>query len=424
MRIGNKFSLALLLTVGIILSGCFKDDCDRIYTMYLPVYKTLTQVRAEMKSSLPQVPEQTGKLYVYGQYIFLNEVNKGIHVIDNTDPAQPKNISFIPIPGNVDLAVKGNYLYADSYSDMIVFDVSNPTTVTAKKFVNDVFPERKVFYAATTSGNPDSINVVVGYTEKDTMVNCQTYRMWYDNCPTCMSIQSGGGARVFYSAAAAAAPSGKGGSMARFTLASDYLYTVSSTQLFAFNISNAVDPQLVSQSNVGWGIETIYPFRDKLFIGSTTGMFIYDISTSGKPSLLGRFAHARSCDPVIADDNFAYVTLRSGSQCQGFSNQLDILDISNLMQPQLKKTYSFTNPHGLAKDGNILFICDGNDGLKIYDATDVNSLIMLRHITGMETFDVITLNGLALVVAKDGLYQYDYRDPKNIRQISKISISK
>lgn len=423
MRVGSRFSFALLFTVGIILSGCFKDDCDRTYTMYLPVYKTLTQVRSEMKSSQPQTLEQTGKLYVYGQYIFLNERNKGIHVIDNANPEQPKNISFIPIPGNVDLAVKGNYLYADSYSDMVVFDVSNPTAVTPKKFVNDVFPERRVFYAGSASINPDSIRVVVGFTEKDTVVNCETYRMWYDSCPSCMAQNSGGG-RVFYSAAAAAAPSGKGGSMARFTLASDYLYTVSSTQLFAFNISNAVDPQLLSQSNIGWGIETIYPFRDKLFIGSTTGMFIYDISTSGRPSLLGQFSHARSCDPVIADGNHAFVTLRSGSQCMGFNNQLDVLDISNLLQPRLKKTYSLSNPHGLAKDGSLLFICDGAQGLKVYDATDVNNLVMLSHITGMETFDVITLNGLALVVARDGLYQYDYRDPKNIRQVSKISITK
>ena len=423
MRVGNKFSFALLVTFAIIFSGCFKDNCDRSYTMYLPVYKTLTQVRSEMKSSQPVAMEQTGKLYVYGKYIFLNEYNKGIHIIDNGDPAQPKNISFIPIPGNVDLAVKGSYLYADSYSDMIVFDVSNPVLVTPKKFVNDVFPERRVFYAGSSSTNPDSINVVVGYTERDTVVNCDTYQVWYDSCPNCASLQSSDG-RVFYTAAAAAAPSGKGGSMARFTLASDYLYTVSSTQLYAFNISNAVDPKLVSQSNIGWGIETIFPFRDKLFIGSTTGMFIYDISANGQPALLGRFAHARSCDPVIADDNFAYVTLRSGSQCQGFSNQLDILDISNMMQPSLKRTYNLTNPHGLAKDGNTLFICDGSDGLKVYDATDVNSLKMLRHITGIETFDVITLNGLALVVAKDGLYQYDYSDPNNIRLVSKISISK
>lgn len=423
MRVGNKFSFALLFTFGIILSGCFKDDCDRLYTMYLPVYKTLTQVRAEMKSSQPQALSQTGKLYVYGQYIFLNEVNKGIHVIDNANPAQPKNISFIPVPGNVDLAVKGGYLYADSYSDLVVFDISNPTSVTPKKFVTDVFPERKVFYASSSS-NPDSIRVVVGYVEKDTTVSCQTYRMWYDNCPSCASMQGSGG-RVFFSAAAAAAPSGRGGSMARFALVNNYLYTVSTYQLYTFDISAATDPQLLNKSSIlNTVVETIFPFRDKLFIGSTNGMFIYDISNAANPSKMGQFSHVRSCDPVIADDKYAYVTLRSGTQCQGFTNQLEVLDIADLMQPKLVRTYALTNPHGLAKDGELLFLCDGKDGLKVYDATNVNNLVQLAHITGLETYDVITLNDIALVVATDGLYQFDYRDPKNIRQVSKISISK
>ena len=393
-----------------------------MYTMYLPVYKTLTQVRSEMKSSVPQPLEQTGKLYIYGQYIFLNEVNKGIHVIDNADPAQPKNISFIPIPGNVDLAVKSNYLYADSYSDLVVFDISDPLQATPKKFMSNVFPERRVFYT-TASSDPDSVNVVVGYTEKDTLVDCMTYQKWYSGCMNCSTIQSD--SRTFFTAAAMAAPSGKGGSMARFTLVSDYLYTVSSTHLYSFDVSTAVDPQLVKQTALGWwGVETIFPFRDKLFIGSNSGMFIYDITNAGNPSRLGQFSHARSCDPVIADDKFAYVTLRSGTACEGFSNQLDIVDITNLMQPRLKRTYGLTNPHGLSKDGDLLFICDGRDGLKLYNAADVNDLKMVRHITGPDTFDVITMNGLALVVARDGLYQYDYTNRENVRLVSKISISK
>src|SRR5436305_88536 len=96
----------------LFLQGCFKDSCRNSYAIYIPVYKTLSQVRASMKSEAPRPLQNTGKLYVQGNYIFLNEVQKGIHVIDNTNPSNPKNISFINIPGNIDLAVKGNYLYA------------------------------------------------------------------------------------------------------------------------------------------------------------------------------------------------------------------------------------------------------------------------------------------------------------------------
>ncbi|MBD0332474.1 MAG: hypothetical protein ICV66_07445, partial [Chitinophagaceae bacterium] len=195
-------------------------------------------------------------------------------------------------------------------------------------------------------------------------------------------------------------------------------------QLYAFNISNATDPQLINKKDIGWNIETIYPFSDKLFIGSATGMFIYNISDAANPLPLGQFSHVRSCDPVIADDKHAYVTLRSGTTCQGFSNKLDVLSIDNVTKPNLVKTYPMTNPHGLSKDEDLLFICDGRDGLKVYDAKDANNVKLITIIPGMDTYDVITDNNIAIVVAKDGLYQFDYSDRNSIRQISKISLSK
>lgn len=409
----NALILCFLLTA---LTGCLKDSCKNTYTIYTPIYQTLTEVRKAMKSTAPQELKQTGKLYVYDNYIFLNEVNKGIHVIDNTSPSSPRKISFIPIPGNVDLAVKDNYLYADSYSDMVVFDISTPTQIIAQKFINNVFPFRSSFYWGNQS-NPDSIQVLVGYNQRDTTVDCETYRVW-DNCANCV-YSTAEGARFY-----ASRPTGIGGSMARFSIVNDYLYTVSTSELYSFDISDAANPNKTSQKQLGnWFIETIYPFQDKLFIGSNNGMLIYDIANPSSPSYISQFGHVRSCDPVITDGQHAYVTLRSGTQCQGFSNQLEVLNVSNLTQPSLVKTYSMTNPHGLSKDGNLLFICDGKDGLKVYDATDVSQLKQVNTIGGMETYDVILQNHIAIIVAKDGLYQYDYTDKNNIRLLSKIPIT-
>jgi len=410
----NTLILSVLFTA---LTGCLKDSCRNTYTIYEPVYKTLTEVRKSMQSASPQAPKQTGKLYVYGKYIFLNEVDKGIHVIDNTNPSAPRNISFIPIPGNVDLAVKGNYLYADSYSDMVVFDISTPTQVKANKFINNVFPFRGGFYFGNLS-NPDQVQVIVGYNQRDTTVDCETYQYW-NNCRNC-AFATAEGARFY-----AAPQTGIGGSLARFSVVNDFLYTVSTSELYAFDISDASTPNKTSQKQLGnWFIETIYPFQDKLFIGSNNGMLIYDIANPSSPSYVSKFGHVRSCDPVITDGQHAYVTLRSGTQCQGFTNQLEVLNVSNLTQPSLVKTYGMTNPHGLSKDGNLLFICDGSDGLKVYDASNVNQLKQINKIGGLETYDVILQNKVAIVVAKDGLYQYDYSDSNNIKLLSKISISK
>jgi hypothetical protein len=220
-----------------------------------------------------------------------------------------------------------------------------------------------------------------------------------------------------------ASPIGIGGSMARFTIVNERLYTVGQSDLNVFNISTT-NPEFVTKKNIGWNIETIYPFKDKLFIGSATGMFIYDISNASNPALQGRFSHVASCDPVIADDQYAYVTLRSGTQCQGFTNQLEVINIDNLNSPQLVKTYQMTNPHGLSKDGTTLFICDGKAGVKIYNSSDVKNLQLIMAIGDMESYDVIAYNDIALIVAKDGLYQYSYSNLNSIQLLSKITLAK
>ena len=153
-------------------------------------------------------------------------------------------------------------------------------------------------------------------------------------------------------------------------------------------------------------------------------MFIYSVNDAANPQLEGQFAHVRSCDPIVADDQFAYVTLSSCSTCGGFTNQMDVLDIKNINAPMLVKSYPFTNPHGLSKDNDLLFICDGADGLKVFDATHADNIQPLQQFTGLETYDVIANNNVALVVAKDGVYQYEYSNINNIHLLSKISIIK
>lgn len=403
-----------LCSILVLLTGCVKDTCRNKYRIFKPVYKTLSEVRAAMKSNAAQPLQRTGKIYVYGNYIFLNEQYKGIHVIDNTNPAAPKNSSFIPIPGNADIAVKGNYLFADSYSDIAVLDISNPSDVRPVQFLNNMIKDKNQYWFSNRN-NPDSIEVVAGYTEKDTIMDCDAYTRWV-NCRNCSFSQLD--ARML---AASVPQTGVAGSLARFSVVNDYLYAVSNSQLYSIDVSTPASLQQTAERNIGWNIETIYPFQNKLFIGSRQGMFIFDLTNAANPVQQGQFTHATACDPVIAEEKYAYVTLRSGNSCNGTLNQLDVIDISNLSNPSLKKTYRLSNPYGLSKDKNKLFICDGKDGLKVYNASDVNDLKLISHFKGIEAYDVIALNGKAIVVAKDGLYQYDYSGAY-IFLLSKISI--
>ena len=417
LAVAGQLVIACLLMFT--LGGCLKDKCSHTYTLYTPVYKTLTEVRAAIKSTSPQPLRSTGKIYLFGKYIFLNEPNRGIHIIDNSNPSKPKNISFIPIPGNVDMAVKGNTLYADCHSDLVTLDISNPQQVTVKKILDNVFPHRNNYYAGNST-DPDSVQVIAEWLTRDTTVDCDTYQYLYLNYYSYALADMSGNF-----AAPKSSSGGIGGSMARFTLVNDYLYAVSNSDLNVINVSAPNEPVFSGTNPIGAGIETIYPFKDKLFIGSNTGMFIYDVASNpASPAMTGQFTHVRSCDPVIADDNRAYVTLRSGTTCQGVINQLDVLDITSLSSPSLMKSYSMTNPYGLSKAGDLLFICDGTDGLKVYDAADPLKHKLVKKVNGLETFDVIAWNNIALVVAKEGLFQFDYSNPADIRLVSKMGLTK
>ncbi len=417
-----SFSLKLfsIFFLTSLFSSCIKDTCRQVhhYTYYEPLYKTSAEVRSNIKSNPAKEIKNPGKILILGNYIFLNEVDKGIHVIDNRNPSSPVNVAFIDIPGNIDLAVKGNTLYADLYTDLVTLDISNPLNVVKKTIVDGVFPER--YYEGAIIN--DSSKIIYDWIKHDTTI--------YGDCKNNMWTQ--GGVVVYTDFGTPAlnsngskSPIGIAGSMARFALVNNYLYTVSNSDLNIFNISNAMSPAFSNKVQVDWHVETIYPFENKLFIGSNNGMYMYDINSSpDNPVKLGEFTHARSCDPVIADDKYAFVTLHSGTTCLGFNNELDVIQLNNLVNPSLLKVYSLTSPHGLSKDGNLLFICDGEDGLKIFNASNVQALQLIKHFSNLETYDVIANNNVALVVASDGLYQYNYADVNNIHLISKINIFK
>jgi len=108
-----------------------------------PVYSPVFISRTTLESSVKFIPGardmvQTGKIYYRAPYIYVNERYKGVHVINNTNPAHPIKEGFILAPGCIDMAVKGNILYLDNAVDLVSFDL-NSREVTSR--IRDVFPE-------------------------------------------------------------------------------------------------------------------------------------------------------------------------------------------------------------------------------------------------------------------------------------------
>lgn len=417
--------LIVILIAGLASWSC-TDNCrqTRTYRATVPYSFGQEQIRTGIGVESPRDLENPGKIYAYGNYLLIGETKKGIHIIDNSNPSSPKKLSFLKIPGVIDMAIKDNVLYTDSYTDLVAFDISNPTAI------KEIGRRMNVFNYGLVDGvswyyDPYS-KIITDYEIKTITETISTN--CGENNPV-WPIYRGG---VYYESAkdafnssgtpSANGTSGTGGSMARFTIYDKYLYAATQSDLLVFDISTAEKPDSVNKVNLGWGAETIFPYKDKLFIGSNTGMYIFDNSNPAKPVRQSIFQHARACDPVVVEGDKAYVTLRQG-WCGQSPNQLDIVNISSLTNPFLIKSYTMDNPHGLSVLSNKLTLCEGKYGLKSYNVADPNDIKLLQHIKGINAFDVIQLgNNLLLMIGDDGFFQYDNSDPKNLKLLSKIEV--
>lgn len=130
-----------LLSLFLLLAGCDPEPTGEVQqTNYQPVLMK----RADLESSIAlkdsRPIKNAGKIYRQGSLLFINEKYEGVHVIDNSDPADPKPIAFLNIPGNVDIAMKGNIIYADNAVDMVTLKYDNSTVQVLERNRN-VFPE-------------------------------------------------------------------------------------------------------------------------------------------------------------------------------------------------------------------------------------------------------------------------------------------
>jgi hypothetical protein len=223
------------------------------------------------------------------------------------------------------------------------------------------------------------------------------------------------------SSAAAATATGKGGSLARFTIVVNYLYLADVTTLKIFDIT---DPQGATQKgsiNMNFGVETIFPYKDKLFIGSIDGMYIYSITNPAQPVLLSQARHVRSCDPVVANDSTAFVTLLGGQPCGAVEEGLYIYNVSNITSPLLIKKHLMPTPRGLGLADSILYVCQKNNGLSIFNVSAPATPVLRKKLTTYIFEDVIPYNNLLICYISTGLVLYDITNRTDPVQVALIN---
>ncbi|MCB0515467.1 MAG: hypothetical protein R2798_01500 [Chitinophagales bacterium] len=423
----QNFSLFIsLCLIALSFQSCMKDTCEASlrYISYEPVYKTPEEIRHPIAMEVARDLENPGKIFYYNNIMLVNEIREGVHFIDNSEPENPINFGFLPIDGNVDISVSNNILYADNYMDLLAIDLSNINAPVLVDRIEDVFHNLTF---------DSELGYIVDYTPTQVTqeIPCSDpyygypYFYYGEDVLVAESASTDGSFNSSDLANNNTSPqNGIAGSMSRFALYQNMLYAIDGANLQVYDIAQANNPDYINQVPVSWDIETLFPYKNYLFIGSQSGMFIFDNSNASNPTYVSKFEHARACDPVYVKNDIAYVTLRDGTVCEGFENQLDVIDVSNLLEPQLIKSYPMLHPHGLTIQGNYLYLCEGTHGLKVLDISNNENISTTEYIENFDTYDAIAIPNqpVVMVIGKDGFYQFDTTDPSDLRQLSVIPV--
>ena len=441
--------------------------------VYEMVYLTDESIMDSIAVEEPKDIEETGKIYHFKNYMLVSEPNKGIHVFDNITPTDPQAISFIKIPYGKELAMRDSVLYVDCFDNLVAIVTEDFRSIDIVKQENlfynsdahselqyqawskhfdgkDSYDYRILYQNETFNQTENDISndadevimtnddgympytqpIIVDYRKvgresySDTIYDyhyTENRYKYYENTIDYADVSEEADMVSDSTIVGSDAPTtGTGGSMAKFTIQGDYLYVINQADVQLFDISEVDNPTKWTKVSLSWDIETLYPFDDKIFVGSMSGMYILDTEDKGNPVLAGVISHVTSCDPVVADDKYAYVTLRGGSMCGGYTNQLDVIDISDIYNPELIKTYSMQGPKGLAIDGDVLYVCDGEAGMKVYNVEDPMQASLISWIRDIDTYDVIVVDDEVTLVSADGVRVYNSEDPSELEELSYI----
>ena len=351
------------------------------------------------------------------------------------NPSAVDRIGTLAITGNSDIAVQGSYLYADRNRDLVIYDISDPAEARLVGTLPQTFEtagsDRVASFNNFNGGNS------FGGADGCATDGCDVSTASDDNAfgtggtdplsgvPVMANSATGGSSSGGSGSSNAASGGsnvdvprdGTGGSLARFLVVANRLYCIDDENLIVFDITNPAAPKELGSKEVDWMIETIFYANAHLFIAGRNGLTIYDVDDNKMPEYRGEFDHAERCDPVYVDGDRAYVTLRGGNDCGGWTNQVDILDVSNVRNPILLTSYmEVDSPYGLAVKNGKAIVCDGPSGLRILDVSDPFNITECKRYGDLEAIDVIWHGNLLIVNTGKDFYLYDASNPCALKE--------
>lgn len=409
--------LVLLLLVFLSVS-CDFDQCEQTitYTKATAIFADLDEVRIDDFIESPRQIENPGKIYVDDELLIIGERGVGIHIIDNSDPANPVPFKFLNIPGVYELFVRDGYIYANAFYDLLKMDIKVIEDIRLSSRLKEAFP--------VTVKDPEGKALIGFNREKVTEQGGCDYNLvdgeiyYYDDRGVLLDESAIPTSFVSNGTTI--------GTANRMAFIDDHLFIIDHYFMHYFDAGGDMLKHNSSFSRdyyVGSNLETIYAMNDVLFVGEQNGMSMHRVA-SDAIEFISMFAHATGCDPVLPlTEGIAYLTLRSGEECPGDINSLNVVNIANLNNPFLIEEIPMLSPYGIALIDDRLYVGEGANGLTIFDASDRQRLRLIETISTLTAYDVMVhprYRDIILTASAEGLAQYRL-DDRGLGQVSFIS---
>ena len=421
--------LTLILACGatLLLGACEKDSCEQTWTEVVPVPVTLN--RAAVQDSIGIQPARElctgGNLYAYGQYVFVNVNREGYHLLDNSDPAHPRNLAFLRVPGATHMAFVDGRMVSDSYADMLVLDFGGPTELSLVSSTPNLLLQTDGFTVEVDRVAIGFEDQEVEFTQScagDIVGRCNGCEFEGDFAST-NSNQRGGGSNI---------PAvNTGGSLARLAFCDRSLYVLAPDRLTAFQLEG---DRLVNRQEtpLGDGQEALIREGNFLYVASEWALTIFDITACGLPRQTGRAPRFWSNDPVAVEGDWAVVALRNGD-VPGANNpgRLLIYDVSNRNNPRVVVEHRLPHPVGVALHNGTLYVCDAVQGLLVFDFDGgIPANLLTRQTQRIAEADAVDLAVLPyaegevlLTVGQRSVAQYRIADGGGLTALSSVDAS-
>ncbi len=416
------FALAIMIGT----SSCNRCTDVRSFIDFDPVYITEAEFEAPIAVESAREFGNTGMIAAYKNMLFINELNLGIHVVDNSDPLNPQNLKFINILNNTNFSIADDVLYANRVGEIVGLDISDLNNIREIDRTTDVF-ENSV-------ERTDDGRYIAYYqrTERVREVDCSDLdqNWWrfqgegfaFDNSVNAPSIVTSSQFDAATSSFGANSTVSFNSSSAKFATTKGNLYALNSDKVNIFSLNGGNLQWSGSYDFESWeNMETLFPLNDYLFVGGQSNMQILSLNNPEHPEFLSSFTHTTSCDPVVANSTNAYVTIRDGAGCGNGLNRLHVLNIQNIQNPVQTDSEVMINPRGLTILGKHLFVCDGPSGVIAFDVADESNIRRLGTLSSKQANDALVVaQNLIVVSGDDGIFLVDVSDPNNMVEVSTI----